>query len=146
MLNRTACALGRTPHAGIQQTRQGHPKIPVLTSPVASGTHLGMKKLPTMRIWRENPPGPRSKVEVEYRTRGRTYKREVGPNGYLSSTEACAYLEVSLRWLYRLVADGRLRPKRESGQLWFRLQDLRRIEAARQQRGRRPKRDLWLAG
>lgn len=105
-----------------------------------------MKKLPTMTIYRENPPGPHSKVKVEYQTRGRTYQRVVGPTGFLSSTEACAYLEVSLRWLYKLVEDGTLRPKRESGQLWFRLQDLRRIEAARQQRGRRPKKELWFVG
>jgi len=64
-------------------------------------------------------------------------EREVGPNqGLLSSSEAAGYLGITLVWLYHLVKEGKLYPKRQKGRLVFRFGELRRYRWGQEARAK----------
>lgn len=72
-------------------------------------------------------------------------EKEIRPNGLLISTEAAAFLGVTLRRIYQLIEDGKLKPLRKGNQLLFHLKSLMEFEKNRRKPGR-PKMEAFLAG
>lgn len=62
---------------------------------------------------------------------GHHYERHVKPNDLLSSPEAARLLRVSVRHLYRLVKEGRIRYKRRQRHLWFVSKDVQKVQLGR---------------
>lgn len=85
-----------------------------------------MKRAPDIKIYWENPPGPKAGLLVERITKSGVYEKHVPPSGLLSSTEAAKAIGLTLRHLYNLVNDGKLKPVRKRGRLLFRLSDVKR--------------------
>ncbi len=102
--------------------------------------------MPDITIFRDNAPGPKTGITIRYKRRGSTFDRRVGPGGSLTSTEAATYLKVSLRWVYKLIENGKLEPERVGAHLMFRLRDLKVLEKARRKRGGKGKEELFLIG
>jgi excisionase family DNA binding protein len=64
---------------------------------------------------------------------GHHYERHVKLNDLLSSPEAARVLRISVRHLYRLVKEGRIRYKKQHRHLWFVSKDVQRVQLARRQ-------------
>lgn len=62
---------------------------------------------------------------------GHHYERHVKLNDLLSSPEAARILRISVRHLYRLVKEGRIKCKKQNNHLWFVSRDVQRIRLAR---------------
>ena len=65
------------------------------------------------------------------------YVREVEPHELLSAPEAAKVLRISVRYLYRLVEEGRIPSKKKNKRLWFISRDVQQLVLKR----RRSKRD-----
>jgi hypothetical protein len=59
------------------------------------------------------------------------YERHVQLDDLLSSPEAARILRISVRHLYRLVKEGRIKCKRQHTHLWFVSRDIQRVQLAR---------------
>jgi excisionase family DNA binding protein len=62
---------------------------------------------------------------------GHHYERHVELNDLLSSPEAARILRISVRHLYRLVKEGRIKYKKLKTHLWFVSRDVQRVQLAR---------------
>ena len=62
---------------------------------------------------------------------GHQYERHVKLDDLLSSPEAARLLRISVRHLYRLVKDGRIKCKKQHTHLWFVSRDVQRVQLAR---------------
>ncbi len=110
-----------------------------------------MKNIKDIMIFRENPSLPpkgivirrrvkHSRVGIAWMERGVTLNK-----GFLTSTEAAAYLNVSLRRIYQLIEEGKLKPSKRGNQLQFQLKTLVDFEESRKGPGR-PKSEAFLVG
>src|SRR5438094_663328 len=88
-------------------------------------------------IYRDNPPGPRSRVSIVRLVHGHPYERNVGPGGVLSPTEAAIYLKITREFLYRLVWSGKIPTTKKGGRLTIPLKALKAYEASPGRRRRR---------
>ena len=61
------------------------------------------------------------------------YERHVKLDDLLSSPEAARILRISVRHLYRLVKDGRIKCKKHNTHLWFVSRDVQKVQLARRQ-------------
>jgi hypothetical protein len=69
---------------------------------------------------------------------GHHYERHVKLNDLLSSPEAARILRISVRHLYRLIKEGRIKCKKQHKHLWFLSRDVQRVQlAGRRVSGRR---------
>lgn len=69
---------------------------------------------------------------------GHHYERHVKLDDLLSSPEAARILRISVRHLYRLVKEGRIKYKKQKTHLWFVSRDVQRVQlAGRRVSGRR---------
>ena len=59
------------------------------------------------------------------------YERHVELNDLVSSPEAARILQISVRHLYRLVKEGRIKYKKQHKHLWFLSRDVQRVQLAR---------------
>ena len=59
------------------------------------------------------------------------YERHVKLDDLLSSPEAARILQISVRHLYRLVKEGRIKCKKQHTHLWFVSKDIQRVQLAR---------------
>jgi hypothetical protein len=59
------------------------------------------------------------------------YERHVKLDDLLSSSEAAQILRISVRHLYRLVKEGRIKCKKQNTHLWFVSRDVQRVQLAR---------------
>ena len=110
-------------------------------------------KVPKVQVLYPNPPSFGKitiRREIRHPVWGSAWlERVVGPKeGLLSSPEAAAYLEVSLVWLYRLIKQKKLRPRRKEGHLIFQFRDLRRYKAEKEEKSvqKRKRGRAWLEG
>jgi hypothetical protein len=62
---------------------------------------------------------------------GHHYERHVKLDDLLSSPEAARILRISVRHLYRLVKEGRIKCKKQNTHLWFVSRDVQKIQLAR---------------
>jgi excisionase family DNA binding protein len=62
---------------------------------------------------------------------GHHYERHVALNDLLSSPEAARILRISVRHLYRLIKEGRIKYKKLKTHLWFVSRDVQRVQLAR---------------
>jgi hypothetical protein len=62
---------------------------------------------------------------------GHHYERHVKLNDLLSSPEAARILRISVRHLYRLIKEGRIKCKKQHKHLWFLSRDVQRVQLAR---------------
>ena len=62
---------------------------------------------------------------------GHHYARHVELNDLVSSPEAARILRISVRHLYRLVKEGRIKYKKLNTHLWFVSRDVQRLQLAR---------------
>ena len=85
-----------------------------------------MKRPPKIDIYWDNPPGRNQGATVRRIVAGGVYERRVLSTGLLSSTETAKALNITLRHLYNLVKDGKLKPVRKADRLYFRLSDIKR--------------------
>ena len=96
-------------------------------------------KVPKIEILYHNPPSS-GRITVRRRAQHPLWgtvwiEREVSQRGgILGSPEAAAHLGITLVWLYKLVKQGKLHPKRRKGRLLFRLRELWRYEQKREPR------------
>ena len=83
----------------------------------------------------DNPPNKQGFATCTIiRTIGRAghqYERHVKLDDLLSSPEAARILRISVRHLYRLVKEGRLKCKKQKKQLWFVLKDVQGVHLVR---------------
>ncbi len=103
-----------------------------------------MKQPPKIDVYWDNPPGRKSGLTIQRALGEHVYERKVPSYGRLSSTEAAAALGISLRHLYNLVNDGKLKSVRKGDRHSFRLLELKRYLV--KQRGDRGRREPWLIG
>jgi hypothetical protein len=69
---------------------------------------------------------------------GHHYERHVKLDDLLSAPEAARVLRISVRHLYRLVKEGRIKCKKQHTHLWFVSRDVQKIHLARRRvQGRR---------
>lgn len=61
---------------------------------------------------------------------GHHYERHVKLDDLLSSPEAARILRISVRHLYRLVKEGRIKYKKQKTHLWFVSRDVQRVQLA----------------
>jgi len=61
---------------------------------------------------------------------GHHYERHVKLDDLLSSHEAAQVLRISVRHLYRLVKEGRIKYKKQNTHLWFVSRDVQRVLAS----------------
>src|SRR5438067_10603342 len=61
---------------------------------------------------------------------GQHYERHVKLDDLLSSPEAAQVLRISVRHLYRLVKEGRIKCKKQKTHLWFVSREVQRIQLA----------------
>ena len=96
-----------------------------------------------VRFYWENPPMDlKAGGEVERIFHGRRYRRSVPPSGLLTSQEAAAALNCTLRHIYRLVELGKLKPvKRQGRWIFFRLREIKKYNFDRPARFRS---EPWL--
>ena len=73
---------------------------------------------------------------------GQHYERHVKLDDLLSSPEAARILRISVRHLYRLVKEGRIKCKKQNTHLWFVSRDVQRVQLAR--RGSSGRRERFL--
>ena len=73
---------------------------------------------------------------------GQHYERHVKLDDLLSSPEAARILRVSVRHLYRLVKEGRIKYKKQNTHLWFVSRDVQRVQLARRRVSSRRERFL----
>ena len=62
---------------------------------------------------------------------GQHYERHVKLDDLLSSPEAARILRISVRHLYRLVKERRIKCKKQNTHLWFVSRDVQRVQLAR---------------
>lgn len=83
----------------------------------------------------DNPPDTHGFATFTIvRTVGRSdhrYERHVKLDDLLSSPEAARILRISVRHLYRLVKEGRIKYKRQNAHLWFVSKEVQRVQLAR---------------
>jgi hypothetical protein len=73
---------------------------------------------------------------------GHHYSRRVKLDDLLSAPEAARILRISVRHLYRLVKEGRIKCKKQKTHLWFVSRDIQKIELARKRASGRQERFL----
>ena len=99
-----------------------------------------------MEVVFNNPPDKRGFTTFTIiRTVGRLgqhYERHVKLDDLLSSPEAARILRISVRHLYRLVKEGRIKCKKQKTHLWFVSRDVQRVQLAR--RGSSGRRERFL--
>jgi hypothetical protein len=82
----------------------------------------------------ENPP-KRFPASITFKRRmGRTgfiYQRSVEPHELVSSAEAIVILQIGLRHFYRVIKDGKLKPKRVKDRLLFVSRDVQKLARKR---------------
>lgn len=75
---------------------------------------------------------------------GHKYERHVELDDLLSSPEAARLLRISVRHLYRLVKEGRIKCRKEKKHLWFVSKDLQRLQVARRRDHISPRQETFL--
>jgi excisionase family DNA binding protein len=88
-----------------------------------------------MEVVFDNPPDKYglTTFTIIRKVGGHHYERHVKLDDLLSSPEAARVLRISVRHLYRLVKEGRIRFKKQHTQLWFVSRDVQRVQLARRQ-------------
>jgi hypothetical protein len=88
----------------------------------------------------DNPPDKHGFATFTIvRTVGRSdhrYERHVNLDDLLSSPEAARILRISVRHLYRLVKEGRIKYKKQKAHLWFVSKEVQRVQLARKRGSR----------
>lgn len=84
-----------------------------------------MKQSPAIKVYWDNPPSKKSGLTIQRTFAGYEYERKVSAASWLSSTESAAALKISLRQLYNLISDGKLKPKGKGDRLALRLSDIK---------------------
>ncbi len=103
-----------------------------------------MKRLPKIEIIYRNPPEVPSPVIIRRWVSGHKYEREINPDDFVGTTEAAKILRITLRHLYRLVEDRKLKPIHKANKIYFKL---REVETLAKERGAWPSsKGLWLKG
>lgn len=75
---------------------------------------------------------------------GHKYERHVKLDDLLSSPEAARLLRISVRHLYRLVKEGRIKCRKKKKNLWFVSKDIQRLQMARRRVQISVKREAFL--
>lgn len=88
---------------------------------------MGRARPDLIKVVHENPPSPQARIWLVRRVRGREYRTEIGPRGYLSQIEAAAYLGKSLMTVNRYVNLGLLRDVTRYGISMIQLAELKRF-------------------
>lgn len=107
-------------------------------------------KVPKIEIWYTDPPSSGEitiRRQITHPVWGSAWlERTVrSDKGLLSSSEAAAYLGITLVWLYQLIKQGKLRPRRKKGRVVFTYGELRSFKKKREEkrsRGRKKKKEL----
>jgi excisionase family DNA binding protein len=102
---------------------------------------MAKPKFPKIEIVRSNPPDRSGVFTITVSRRvgnpPHAYERDVKPNDLVSSPEAAAILGVTVRHLYRLVEENRLRYRKKKKRLLFVSKEVQRLylQLARARKG-----------
>jgi excisionase family DNA binding protein len=97
------------------------------------------KRVPRTRIkvyW-ENPPGPRQGLLIERVVRGHVYQRHVPPHGVLSAPEVANALGITREFVYRLIWSKKLKTAKQRGQMVIPVSSVKEYQARREERRRK---------
>jgi len=109
-------------------------------------------KVPEIEIYYSNPPtsgGISIRRKISHPVWGSAWleRRIDSDNGLLGSSEAAVYLGITLIWLYQLIRQKKLHPRRKQGRLVFKFGALRSYKKKRQKRrsqGHKKAEEAWL--
>ncbi len=100
--------------------------------------------MPKIEIIYSNPPEVPSPVTIRRWVGGHKYEREIRPDDLIGTTEAVKILKITLRHLYRLVEDRKLKAIRKAAKIYFKLHE---VEKLAKERGTWPSgKGPWLTG
>jgi excisionase family DNA binding protein len=124
--NRTSAAISKCPVPGFLKS--------FLASYLAGETFVAKPQFAQMEVVFDNPPDKHGFTTFTIiRNVGRSghhYQRHVKLDDLLSSPEAAKILRISVRHLYRLVKEGRIKCKKQKTHLRFVSKDVQRIQLA----------------